>query len=84
MAANMCDTPLPLVPAICSGKMILWLIQHRAQFPDIGEVFSNGSIPYPLKHRQAVEEKINRLSIVHIIQADNHKWGNSLITFEKI
>jgi hypothetical protein len=58
-----------------SWKMILWLIQQLAKFPDIGEILPNSSIPYPLKHRKTVEEKINGLSISHDIQVDNHKMG---------
>jgi hypothetical protein len=43
----------------------LWLTQHVAQQPDIGEIFFDGCVPYPLEHGQGGKQKINRLSVVH-------------------
>lgn len=48
-----------------SGIFGLWLTQHVAEQPDIGEILFDGCIPYPLEHRQGRKQKINRLSIVH-------------------
>src|SRR6187551_3432242 len=63
---HMRSTPLTVgARNMNAWKTQLRLIQHCAQQPDIGEVFFNGGIPYPLKHRQGSKQHFNRLFIIH-------------------
>lgn len=62
-------------------EMLLRLVQHGAELPDISEIFFNRFVPNALIHGQCLEQPINRLLIIHT-GSEGAAYGALFFTFD--